>query len=571
MIDCVGMLNSEKALLCKLVNCQAESLNFVKQSSDSALPALIANMYRGENLQIVSARSEEAINANNLFNWQHPYILQFYAGVDLDQFAPRYEFEVLRNLYTLRDKIDHDLLELEPVMDDYMLLLAAEKESELDSTQLKAKFRAEQQILDFWLLYRKVVSIVGGFLMLEHFDDCLPIMIQKYHYCRKRFDLTSKLSKLNDRLLTYYDSEHELLASKLKQAKSLADEADVIQRQIKQFDRQILSIDQSLNELRDFYASDSSFCMHEKYRESGLCLNYLTRAERRSLAAEIVTILPNDTDFASNFEAEEFSKILAEFSEGTKQIKQQTEIQNLYNLLIDFVKAANCRVQSCIFSPFVLTVEKRNVYGFNLLSRRPKLLLWQNVAANMQANGLENDWLQLLNILKEHEQISNFLLQAADSYVDIDLDKIICRISDNVAINFQHEEREANVELNAEPVETASLGQVEASSEPVEVTSCEQVETVGSEQTEARDSEPKLDKLELAHTELSDEHSELSDVENYEVKEAEIETKAKAELETDNEPASVTDSEPELPNLASADLMTERAESDKDNDSGAIR
>ena len=163
------------------------------------------------------------------------------------------------------------------------------------------------------------------------------------------------------------------------------------------------------------------------------------------------------------------------------------------------------------------------------------------------------------------------MLQAADSYVDIDLDKIICRISDNVAINFQHEEREANVELNAEPVETASLGQVEASSEPVEVTSCEQVETVGSEQTEARDSEPKLDKLELAHTELSDEHSELSDVKTYEVKETEIETKAKAELETDNEPASVTDSEPELPNLASADLMTERAESDKDNDSGAIR
>lgn len=419
------MLSTEKSLLCKFVNCQVEALNFVKQSNEQAL---IANIYRGFNLQM-TCDSAELSSKFMLFDWQHPYILQFYKGIDLDQFAPRYQFEVLRNLYSLRDKIDHDLQELEPVMDDYMLLLQAE---DLDSAQIKAKLKAEQQILDFWLLYRKVVSVVGGFLMLEHFDDCLPIMIKKYHYCRKRYILSNKLSHINDKLLHFYNAEHELLASKIKQAKKLEVKADLIQSQIKQFDREILEIDQQLNNLRDFYANDSSFCMHEKYRDSALCLNYLHRAERKTLAAEIVTIKVDELA-KENAQGIDFKSVLSELISGTKQIKQQSEIQSLYNLLADFVLATNCQVQSCLYSPFLLTVDGRKKFGMNLLRHRPKFILWQFVSSSIRAQSLHDEWCSFLHLLAEHEQITNCLLD--DEYVENLSDFIKAKI-DIVADSF---------------------------------------------------------------------------------------------------------------------------------------
>lgn len=433
------MVNSEKTLLCKLVNCQAEAFNFVKQSCDPAMPPLIINLYQGQNLQMVC--DDESVGSKwDLFNWQHPYILQFYQGIDLDQFAPQYEFSVLRNLYSLRDKIDHDLQELEPVMDDYMLLLVTEN---LDNVQRRAKEKAEKQILDFWLLYRKVVSVVGGFLMLEHFDDCLPIMIKKYHYCRKRFALTGKLSHINDSLLKCYDEQHELIASKQGKVKLLEVKADLIQTQIKQFDRQILEIDRKLQDLRDFYADDASFSMHEKYRETALCLNYLTRSERKILASEIVLITVDDLVHAES-NGIDFASVLTELAEGTMQIKQQVEIQSFYDLLAQFVASANCRAQSCLYSPLLLTVEQRKNYGLKLLKHRPKFLLWNSVSNIMQAKGLKSEWLTFLDLLAEHEQISNCLINETDLNLTKDFALAKCTVVDNLVVHVVNLGKELN-------------------------------------------------------------------------------------------------------------------------------
>lgn len=391
--------------LLKIINCQTEALNFVKQNNDVKFPVNIICLEHGQRLGLHIDETEGEADDFSFVDLRKSSLLYFYYGVDMDQFAPAYEWEVLRNLYTLRDKIDNELSSLEPLMDDYVLML---QEQTFAGDKFKAE--AEKKFYEFWLLYRRVVSIVGGFLMLEHFDDCLPVMIKKYHICLKRRKLYDELSKVNDQML----QEHKFGTdsnAKTKKVQQLEQKVDQIQSAIIQCDRSVQEIDIHLDELRQLYSNDQSFQMHEKYRDKGLCLNFLTPKERQSLAAEIVEVNPCDFHFNNIVTISDLQQELTALAEGESQVNQQTEIQHLYNLLNEFIHLSTSTVSSCLSNPLLLVGSTwRSKYGDSLIKRRPKLIIWENVVDTIEKAGLTNAWNSLLNILAEHEKITNILL-----------------------------------------------------------------------------------------------------------------------------------------------------------------
>lgn len=419
---------SASNIIWKLIDCRSEVLAYVRQRQSADYPNKVIGLAASRIASLFTDKtlSFKELAKSYLFNLRSKEQLHFFYGISRDQFAPKYYYDVLFNLYSLRDKIEAGLDKLEPMMDDYMAfeeLLSSG--AALDARQHKQKDKFEKAFLDFWLNYRKVVSVVGGLFMLEHFDDFLPKMIEKYHLCCKRINMYRTLSKLNDKLLSCYDSDNNPLPNKLKQIKKIGIKVDGIQGQIKSLDHQIWFIERTLDDLRAFYKDEPAFQMHERYRDEGLCLNYLSTKELKILQSEILAVVVNEKQLNHKLTETELLAKLRLFKEdillGRKQVLQQTEIQSLYNYLAEFCEVLNLTAISLLYQPACLTKRGRQNVGKKFLHRRPKVLLWQNISEQFHDNELAEHWLFLLKVLSEQENVLNVLVDNGDGvFADIE-------------------------------------------------------------------------------------------------------------------------------------------------------
>ena len=281
------MQNNDKKVLLRISNLKQyfplKGGRFVKANDGITL-----DIYEGETFGLVgeSGCGKSTLGRTILQLYHQTYGRTMYYGRSLDDLAPKYVIDTVKNLKARRTK----LRELEQKRDkleaDYAKLSEKEqyaKHGELDT----ARKLAEDALLD-------ITKIVGGFLVVDDLDPVIAAYSKDYAIARK---LSSMEEKRQELLVDVDDAEYAKKTAE-EAGKSCKDgQLQKAQEKLKQCDDQIAALRAQLDAgrkeieaLRAPYANDPEFQKYEAYRDDGIDLARLEYNEMRRLRRDMQLI-----------------------------------------------------------------------------------------------------------------------------------------------------------------------------------------------------------------------------------------------------------------------------------------
>ena len=281
------MQNNDKKVLLRISNLKQyfplKGGRFVKANDGITL-----DIYEGETFGLVgeSGCGKSTLGRTILQLYHQTYGRTMYYGRSLDDLAPKYVIDTVKNLKSRRTK----LRELEQKRDkleaEYAKLSEKEqyaKHGELDA----ARKLAEDALLD-------ITKIVGGFLVVDNLDPVIAAYSKDYAIAH---NLSSMEEKRQELQVDVDDAEYAKKTAE-KAGKSAKDgQLQRAQEKLKQCDDQIAALRAQLNAgrkeieaLRAPYANDPEFQKYEAYRDDGIDLARLEYNEMRRLRRDMQLI-----------------------------------------------------------------------------------------------------------------------------------------------------------------------------------------------------------------------------------------------------------------------------------------
>ena len=281
------MQNNDKKVLLRISNLKQyfplKGGRFVKANDGITL-----DIYEGETFGLVgeSGCGKSTLGRTILQLYHQTYGRTMYYGRSLDDLAPKYVIDTVKNLKSRRMK----LRELEQKRDkleaEYAKLSEKEqyaKHSELDA----ARKLAEDALLD-------ITKIVGGFLVVDNLDPVIAAYSKDYAIAYKLSSMEEKRQELQ---VDVDDAEYAKKTAE-KAGKSAKDgQLQRAQEKLKKCDDQIAALRAQLNAgrkeieaLRAPYANDPEFQKYEAYRDDGIDLARLEYNEMRRLRRDMQLI-----------------------------------------------------------------------------------------------------------------------------------------------------------------------------------------------------------------------------------------------------------------------------------------
>ena len=281
------MQNNDKKVLLRISNLKQyfplKGGRFVKANDGITL-----DIYEGETFGLVgeSGCGKSTLGRTILQLYHQTYGRTMYYGRSLDDLAPKYVIDTVKNLKARRTK----LRELEQKRDkleaDYAKLSEKEqyaKHGELDT----ARKLAEDALLD-------ITKIVGGFLVVDDLDPVIAAYSKDYAIARK---LSSMEEKRQELLVDVDDAEYAKKAAEEAGKSGKDGQLEKAQEKLKQCDDQIAALRAQLDAgrkeieaLRAPYANDPEFQKYEAYRDDGIDLARLEYNEMRRLRRDMQLI-----------------------------------------------------------------------------------------------------------------------------------------------------------------------------------------------------------------------------------------------------------------------------------------
>ena len=241
------------------------------------------DIYKGETFGLVgeSGCGKSTLGRTILQLYHQTYGRTMYYGRSLDDLAPRYMLDTIKNLPKLR-KEWKELAEKEAKLQEEYDQLSEEqqyaKHGELD----QAKKLTEDAMLN-------MTKLVGGLIAV---DDLHPVMAAY----EKAYGIAREITKLDDQLqdaqVTQADAAFALEKGKGTQAKVDAATAKVteIQSKIDGYRVQMEAARKDIDALREQYKDLPMFQKYEPYRDDGIDLARLTYNEMRKLRRDLQLI-----------------------------------------------------------------------------------------------------------------------------------------------------------------------------------------------------------------------------------------------------------------------------------------
>ena len=281
------MQNNDKKVLLRISNLKQyfplKGGRFVKANDGITL-----DIYEGETFGLVgeSGCGKSTLGRTILQLYHQTYGRTMYYGRSLDDLAPKYVIDTVKNLKARRTK----LRELEQKRDkleaDYAKLSEKEqyaKHGELDT----ARKLAEDALLD-------ITKIVGGFLVVDDLDPVIAAYSKDYAIARKLSSMEEKRQELQ---VDVDDAEYAKKNAEDAGKSGKDDQLQKAQEKLKQCDDQIAALRAQLDAgrkeieaLRAPYANDPEFQKYEAYRDDGIDLARLEYNEMRRLRRDMQLI-----------------------------------------------------------------------------------------------------------------------------------------------------------------------------------------------------------------------------------------------------------------------------------------
>ena len=281
------MQNNEKKVLLRISNLKQyfplKKGRFVKANDGITL-----DIYEGETFGLVgeSGCGKSTLGRTILQLYHQTYGRTMYYGRSLDDLAPKYVTETVKNLKKLRAQWKELTAKREKLEATYNAL--SEKEQYAMHAELDMAIKQEEDAL------LNMTQIVGGFITVDDLNPVIAIYSKGYAIAQKVSAMAVKRQKIQVR----YDDE----AFAVKKAKeggkarstgkldSLKAKLDACDAQTADYHKQLAVISADIQKMRDKYAADPEFQKYEAYRDDGIDLARLRYNEMRRLRRDMQLI-----------------------------------------------------------------------------------------------------------------------------------------------------------------------------------------------------------------------------------------------------------------------------------------
>ena len=241
------------------------------------------DIYKGETFGLVgeSGCGKSTLGRTILQLYHQTYGRTMYYGRSLDDLAPKYMLDTIKNLPKLRSQWKELEAKKDKLEAEYAKLSEEDqyaKHGELD----QARKLAEDAMLN-------MTKIVGGFVTVK---DLAPVQA----LYEKAYGISKQITNLDDELQSaQVDLDDENFA--LSKGKSSQAKVDAAQAKVKSIEDRIAGLRADMKKvqgeidvLRRPYAADPEFQKYEAYRDDGIDLARLTYNEMRKLRRDMQLI-----------------------------------------------------------------------------------------------------------------------------------------------------------------------------------------------------------------------------------------------------------------------------------------
>lgn len=243
------------------------------------------DIYKGETFGLVgeSGCGKSTLGRTILQLYHQTYGRTMYYGRSLDDLAPKYVEQTIKNLPKLRSEWKNLEQKKNKLEEAYEKLSETEqyaKHEELD----QAKKLAEDAMLN-------ITKIFGGFVVVENVSEIVSVYQKQYNFSKQKSALIEKLGKaqlkLEDLEFNNKKNPGSIDSGKMTSAK---EKVESINAEIAKVQEEINGVKATLDALRDKYKEEQDFAKYEVMRDDGIDLARLEYNEMRKLRRDMQLI-----------------------------------------------------------------------------------------------------------------------------------------------------------------------------------------------------------------------------------------------------------------------------------------
>lgn len=413
---------------------QKENL-YVRANDDITL-----DIYQGETLGLVgeSGCGKSTLGRTLLQLYNQTDGRTMYYGEDLDEVAPEYVLDILKNLDSKRK--------------EYISLKAKEKESiatyeklpEGDDkyAALEEKQKIEKRTRDSFL---DIAQLIGGFMVADELGPVSEILVKEYN---ASIELRILKDKLNEdmiqlqaskaSLLEKGETEEQINKQLAQQIKKTADQEKIIITN----EEKLNQIRIEVNKMKDKYRTHAEFDKYEAYLDKGINLTKLKVEEMRRIRENLQLIFQDP--YSSLNPRLTVGQIISEGLYAHKKFAKNDPSVNDH--IIDTMEKCGLAPYFIHRYPHQFSGGQRQRIGIaRSVALKPKFIVCDEAVSALDVS-IQSQIINLLLDLKEEENLTYL-------FISHDL-SVIKYISDRVAVMYLGNvvELAATPELYARPM-----------------------------------------------------------------------------------------------------------------------
>jgi peptide/nickel transport system ATP-binding protein len=379
-------------------------------------------IYEGETLGLVgeSGCGKSTLGRTILQLYQQTAGRTIYYGRELDDIAPKYVLNLLKNLPKEYNKLKRLQKEQEKIRKEYLSLPEGDKKQKVLEILRNKERETEDLFLD-------IVQLIGGLIVADDLKSVSYVLTEEY---KKRFEISSLKNKIEDYEAKLKEHKSALKAkgkseAKIEQAtKKLEKQINAKKKLLETKEKELEDIRQQVEKLRERYKSNPDFEKYESYRDDGINLAKLTEKEMRLLRKDLQLIFQDP--YSSLNPRMTVGQIIAEGLLAHNMFKKRDEA--LQNYVLETMEKCGLAPYFLHRYPHQFSGGQRQRIGIaRSIALKPKFIVCDEAVSALDVS-IQSQIINLLLDLKEQENLTYL-------FISHDL-SVIKYISDRVGVMY---------------------------------------------------------------------------------------------------------------------------------------